>query len=47
MPVLGVEILCRSTLIGCFTGSENEKNKLNNRIIKFVVDTCRKIQSGL
>ena len=45
MPVLGVEILCWSTLIGCFIGSGHEKNKLSSLKIKFVVDMCKKIQS--
>ena len=45
MPVLGVEILCWSTLIGCYIRSEHEKNKLSNMKIKFVVDIGKKVQS--
>ena len=45
MPVLGVEMLCWSTLIGCFIGSEHKRNKLSKMRIKFVVDMCRKVQS--
>ena len=42
---LCVEMICWSTLIGCFIGSGHEKNKLSNMRIKFVVDMCRRIQS--
>ena len=36
-PDLGIEMLWLSTLIGYFSGSELEKNRLiNNRIISFV-----------
>ena len=45
MSLLGVEMLCWSTLIGFFIESGQERNKLSNMRIKFVVEMCRKVQS--
>ena len=45
IPDIGVQILCVSTLIGCFNGSGCEMNKLNNRKIKVVMNMCKTVQS--
>ena len=44
-PDLGVEMLCLSTLMGCFIGKGCKKNKLGNKKIKFVMDMCKEVQS--
>ena len=44
-PDLGGEILCVSTLIGCFIGSGCQMSKLSSKQIKFAMDMRKRVES--